>query len=201
MIDINEKLLNKCVGMANMMIEKGMSVGDVSLEDLSMTLYKIEREREEKTAKSDSMIDYNDEIVSIEYVGEKETVDISVTGDNLFFCNDILTKNSIGLPATCDFMIGLISSEELEELGQIMGKQLKNRWGDLGYYRRFVMGIDRPKMRVFNAEPSAQEDLMVDAQDMKKQKNSGRKDDISVMDKGDFARKMEDRKLDFGDFT
>ena len=66
------------------------------------------------------------------------------------------TSESFGLPATADFMFGLISTEELESLGQIMIKQLKNRWGDLNSLKRFVVGIDRSKMRLFDVEESAQ---------------------------------------------
>ena len=66
------------------------------------------------------------------------------------------TSESFGLPATADFMFGLISSEELESLGQLMVKQLKNRWGDTNTLKRFVVGIDRAKMKLFDAEPSAQ---------------------------------------------
>lgn len=66
------------------------------------------------------------------------------------------TSESFGLPATADFMFGLISSEELEDLGQLMIKQLKNRWGDVGTNKRFVVGIDRSRMKLFDAEPSAQ---------------------------------------------
>jgi len=66
------------------------------------------------------------------------------------------TSESFGLPATADFMFGLISTEELESLGQLMIKQLKNRWGDLNTLKRFVVGIDRSKMRLFDVEESAQ---------------------------------------------
>lgn len=72
------------------------------------------------------------------------------------------TSESFGLPATADFMFGLISTEELEQLGQLMIKQLKNRWGDPNLYKRFVVGIDRAKMRLYNLEESAQKDLMND---------------------------------------
>lgn len=75
------------------------------------------------------------------------------------------TSESFGLPATADFMFGLISTEELEQLGQIMIKQLKNRWGDPNLYKRFVVGIDRAKMRLYNLEESAQKDLMNDRRD------------------------------------
>lgn len=67
------------------------------------------------------------------------------------------TSESFGLPATADFMFALISSEELESLGQIMVKQLKNRYSDPGSNRRFVLGVDRSKMRLYNVEQSAQD--------------------------------------------
>ena len=66
------------------------------------------------------------------------------------------TSESIGLPQTCDLMLALISTDELEELGQIMIKQLKNRYNDPSYYKKFVVGIDRNKMRIFDVENSAQ---------------------------------------------
>jgi len=66
------------------------------------------------------------------------------------------TSESFGLPATADFMFALISNEELDNLGQIMIKQLKNRYNDPNYYKRFVVGIDRGKMRLYDAESSAQ---------------------------------------------
>ena len=70
------------------------------------------------------------------------------------------TSESFGLPATADFMFALITTEELQELGQIMVKQLKNRYNDPGINRRFVVGVDRSKMRIYNVEQSAQEDLL-----------------------------------------
>jgi len=66
------------------------------------------------------------------------------------------TSESFGLPATADFMFALISTEELDQLNQIMVKQLKNRYGDPNLYKRFVVGVDRSKMRLYDAEPSAQ---------------------------------------------
>jgi hypothetical protein len=70
------------------------------------------------------------------------------------------TSESFGLPATADFMFALITSEELEGLGQIMVKQLKNRYSDPGVNRRFVIGVDRSRMRLFDVEESAQKDVM-----------------------------------------
>jgi replicative DNA helicase len=70
------------------------------------------------------------------------------------------TSESFGLPATADFLVALISTEELEGLGQIMVKQLKNRYGDKSIYKRFVIGIDRAKMRLYDCEQTAQKDIL-----------------------------------------
>jgi replicative DNA helicase len=70
------------------------------------------------------------------------------------------TSESFGLPATADLMFALISTEELEDLGQILVKQLKNRYNDPTMYKRFVVGIDRAKMRLYDVEQSAQKDIL-----------------------------------------
>ena len=70
------------------------------------------------------------------------------------------TSESFGLPATADFMFALISTEELEQLNQLMVKQLKNRYGDPNIYKRFVVGVDRSKMKLYDAEQSAQVDIV-----------------------------------------
>ena len=70
------------------------------------------------------------------------------------------TSESFGLPATADLFLALIQTEELEELNQVMVKQLKNRHGDIAINRRFVIGIDKPKMKWYDAEQSAQEDII-----------------------------------------
>ena len=69
------------------------------------------------------------------------------------------TSESFGLPATADLMFALISSEELEEMGQMMVKQLKNRYNDPSYYKRFTIGVDRAKMKLFDVEQSAQQGI------------------------------------------
>jgi replicative DNA helicase len=91
------------------------------------------------------------------------------------------TSESFGLPATADFMIALISTEELEQLNQIMVKQLKNRWGDPNANKRFVVGIDRAKMRFYNAESSAQEDIV---------------DDTPVMNNSNFGERWDEEEKD-----
>ena len=72
------------------------------------------------------------------------------------------TSESFGLPATADLMFALISTEELEELGQLLVKQLKNRYNDPTKYRRFVVGVDRSRMKLYDVEESAQSDIMSD---------------------------------------
>jgi replicative DNA helicase len=69
------------------------------------------------------------------------------------------TSESFGLPATADFMFALVTNEELEALNQILVKQLKNRYGDPNLYKRFVLGVDRSKMRLYDVEESAQQDI------------------------------------------
>lgn len=75
------------------------------------------------------------------------------------------TSESFGLPATADFMFALMTNEQLEELGQIQVKQLKNRYNDPGAYKRFVIGIDRSKMKLYDVEQSAQEDIIDSGQE------------------------------------
>ena len=115
-----------------------------------------------------------DKIVSIEEIEERESIDIEVDGNHLFFVNEILTHNSstdvgledtaesFGLPATADFMFALISTEELEEHNQIKVKQLKNRYNDPIKNRNFVIGIDRAKMRLYDVEEEAQKELITE---------------------------------------
>ena len=95
------------------------------------------------------------------------------------------TSESFGLPATADFMFALISNEELEELNQIAVKQLKNRYNDPTIAKRFVLGIDRAKMKLFDVS-STEQDLV----------DSGQEDNFteSVFDKTD-AGKYDDFKV------
>lgn len=90
------------------------------------------------------------------------------------------TSESFGLPATVDFMFALISTEELENLNQIMVKQLKNRYNDPSYFKRFVIGVDRARMKLYDVEDSAQSNIADSGQD-----------DGPVFDKGDFGKRMK----------
>ena len=99
------------------------------------------------------------------------------------------TSESFGLPATADFMFALISSEELQELQQIQVKQLKNRYNDPTINKRFILGIDRSKMKLYDVELNAQEDLVDSGQN---------DDDIPVFDKtnsGERYAKFQEFKI------
>lgn len=72
------------------------------------------------------------------------------------------TSESFGLPATADFMIAMVSTDELQQLNQIMFKQLKNRYVDLNKMKRFVVGVDKSKMKLYDVEQSAQQDIVDD---------------------------------------
>ena len=96
------------------------------------------------------------------------------------------TSESFGLPATADFMFALVSSEELENLNQIIVKQLKNRYNDPNYYKRFVVGIDRSKMKLYDVEASAQEGLADSGHD---------KNDKPLFDKSGFGQRMQSEQF------
>ena len=72
------------------------------------------------------------------------------------------TSESFGLPATADFMFSIIATEELDQLGQFQVKQLKNRYSDPGMFRRFIVGVDKSRMKLFDVEQSAQDDIIND---------------------------------------
>ena len=94
------------------------------------------------------------------------------------------TSESFGLPATADLMFALISTEELEDLNQLMIKQLKNRYNDPTMNKRFIIGIDRAKMKLYDVEQVAQGDIV----------DSGQDD--AVFDKSNFGSKMEKKSYE-----
>jgi len=90
------------------------------------------------------------------------------------------TSESFGLPATADLMFALVSTEELAEMDQIMVKQLKNRYNDPTHNKRFVIGIDRARMRLYDVEQSAQEGIL----------------DGPLMDNTTYGKRFEDETAD-----
>ena len=93
------------------------------------------------------------------------------------------TSESFGLPATADMMFALITSDELEELDQLVVKQLKNRYNDPTIFKRFVIGVDRARMKLYDCEQEAQEELFDSAEEYD--------DSVPVADRG------RDRYSDF----
>ena len=146
-----------------------------------------------------------DEIVSIEPLdGYKDSIDVVLDGNKLFYANGILTHNSgvsnsdvemtdtsesMGSVHTFDLYFALIRTEELDELNQVMIKQLKNRYGDLGYYKRFVVGLDTSRMKFYDVEESAQKNIADSGQD---------EDDKPLFDKSKFGSRLkQERKFNF----
>ena len=117
-------------------------------------------------------VEYNVPILSATQTtrGGYDNTDVDITD----------TSESFGLPATVDLMFALISTEELENLNQIMVKQLKNRYNDISYYKRFVVGVDRARMKLYDVEDSAQKNIADSGQD-----------DSPVFDKGAFGQRMK----------
>jgi replicative DNA helicase len=97
------------------------------------------------------------------------------------------TSESFGLPATADLMVALIATEELDQMNQVMVKQLKNRYSDPNYFKRFVIGIDRKQMRLYDVEMSAQMNIAgqgtVD-------------DDVPLFDQSKFGKRMKENNFE-----
>lgn len=106
-------------------------------------------------------------IKKITKLGPKSTIDIEVSGNRLFYGNGILTHNSgynnsdidlsntsesFGLPATSDFFLAIMQTEELAKQGQYLCKQLKNRYRDMNDRPRFMLGVDKPTMKLFEVD-------------------------------------------------
>jgi hypothetical protein len=100
------------------------------------------------------------------------------------------TSESFGLPATADFMFALVSNEQLDGLNQILVKQLKNRYSDPNHYKRFVLGIDRAKMRLYDVEESAQKAIVDSGQEDDKPLNT-----FGNRERGKFNSKFDNLKV------
>ena len=97
------------------------------------------------------------------------------------------TSESFGLPATADLMLALIATEELDQMNQIMVKQLKNRYSDPNFYKRFVVGVDRKQMRLYDVEMSAQANIS----------EQGTVDnDMPLFDQSKFGKRMKENNFE-----
>ena len=87
-------------------------------------------------------MNFNDEIVSIEILNEEEMIDIEVSDDHLFYGDGILISNSIGIPGVVDLLFAAMRNEETDAIGQIIFKQLKNRFRQMQYKPKFILGCE-----------------------------------------------------------
>ena len=101
-------------------------------------------------------MNFNDEIVSIEILNEEEMIDIEVSDDHLFYGDGILVSNSIGIPGVCDLMLAGMRNEETDSIGQIIFKQLKNRFRKMQYKPKFVLGCDFDQQLFYDLSQSEQ---------------------------------------------
>lgn len=116
-------------------------------------------------------VEYNVPIVSATQVNRAGFGDSDIDLDN--------TSESFGLPMTVDFMCALIANEDLEKMGQVLVKQLKTRYTNMNIHKKFVVGVDKDKMRLYNVEQKAQEDII----------------DGPVMDNAKFGQEDHQRSL------
>ena len=146
-LDFEEQMVRmRCWNSA--LINANIKGNTAKVEDIYEAIYQTEKYNERRNELTDTLIDYNDEIESIECLEvEEEMYDISVAGDQLFYANGILTKNSIALVATVDFMLAVIETEELAEQGVQLFKQLKSRYGDKNKWNKFTMKVKKGNQR------------------------------------------------------
>jgi hypothetical protein len=151
----NDKFVRERV---ELMKNIGLINPDIDTEQCVEVVNLVLSEQEDKNNKSDLLLEYNDEILDIVALGDMETVDISVTGDQLFYCNGILTKNSMGIAHVSDVILSIFQTEEDMELGLVKLGMIKNRYGPRGMVQ--PMCIDYETLSISQSEES--EELMDD---------------------------------------
>lgn len=153
----NLPLYKKCVNDAKYLFDTGNHYG-MTIKQIADYLYNEAICKEERDAYHDmKLIEFNDEIVEIEELNERELMDIQVSGDNLFYANGLLTKNSIGLPQTADFMFAITTDEVLQDNDRQMFHLLKTRWGNKSTVKPQLVGIDFSKMRYYDVGSDPQQ--------------------------------------------
>jgi hypothetical protein len=182
-----ETLRELCFHKAQQYLQDKLMCSLDDIDDIAKVLFQTEIEKYSRDLEIEKLLDYTDEIVSIEELNDRELIDITVSQDSLFYANNILTKNSHGLAMTCDLLIAIIRTEELDEMNQMMFQQLKNRYNDVTASRRFVVGVDRPRMRLYDV--SQPEKNLVG--------NKKEEDDVPGFDKGRFGQGMKAERKDF----
>lgn len=173
---MDEKIIEYLRGKIEFLYSVGMIHNETTPEECLDAALKVYKEQEEKNEITDSLIDYNDEIEDIEFLGDMETIDISVTGDSLFYCNGILTKNSLGIAMAADFIYSLSADEEMVKRNKILVKQLKNRYSDKNKNTKFWLMFDRTRMN-FADHDNPEEDLIKDTSSSDDDASDGIHDD------------------------
>lgn len=143
-----------CVKAAERIISSNLSNG-MSKQEIIDYLYNEEINKLEREKYTDlKLIDFNDEIESIEEIDDMEMIDIGVSGDNLFYANGVLVKNSFGLPQTVDFMFAVTTDEVLRDNNQQMLIPLKTRWGNKNGLKPQLIGVDFDTMTYYDVGTS-----------------------------------------------
>ena len=125
-------------------------LGKYGYEAVFNAIATLELERLKKEHAEDYLIDFNDEIVEIEEIGEQEVIDITVDKDSLFYADGVLTKNSYATVFICDIVIGIITTEDFDLQNKICFKQLKNRYRDCKLNNKFFLGVNKAKMKLYD---------------------------------------------------
>lgn len=146
-----DRFFEEVVKLAQAQPRKSISGGELTLREICQLIIDEALERAADAKEMEESLEFDDEIVSITPLGDQELMDITVTRDNLFYANGVLTKNSLGIPATLDGMWAFIRTEELDKIGQLMVLELKTRYGNKSI-PKFTIGVNIDTQRLFNAE-------------------------------------------------
>lgn len=138
------------------------SVNELSLSVAADTIVREMMDIAVDIMEAESALDYDDEIVSIEPIGEMELMDITVSRNNLFYANGILTKNSTGIPATLDGMWAVIRTEELDGIGQLLISEIKTRYGDKSI-PKFTVGVNINTQRLYDVHENEQKKFVTNS--------------------------------------
>lgn len=142
--------IERCYALTDFHIKKYPVLKNYDYNKVFNAVALLELTRLEEEQKLDNCIDFNDEIVEIEDVGLMDVTDITVDGDSLFYADNILTKNSYGLVFGCDILIGIITTPEFDAQNKICFKQLKNRYRDINMNNKFLLGVNKSKMKLYD---------------------------------------------------
>lgn len=155
--------IERCYALTDFHIKEYPILKKYDYNKVFNAIVALELNRLEEEQKFDASIDFNDEIIEIEEVGELDVVDITVDNDSLFYANDVLTKNSYGVTFGCDLIIGIITTPEFDAQHKICYRQLKNRYRDINMNNKFFLGVNKAKMKLYDLSAYNQGNPNIDA--------------------------------------